>query len=140
MFSKFWHCWILLYLFAGFRAIILCSVHPKWFVKFVFSAKVWFVKTSTRIVKYESLVVKSNPEDIKVWCLLSSGILHVTYSLFSHQNDPLIKEWLPSPSFWACMNGEFIYYYSLTDIWSMRNMKTRYLMICHDCRSPSLRN
>ena len=27
----------------------------------MFSAKIWFVKTSTRIVKYESQVVKSNP-------------------------------------------------------------------------------
>ena len=27
----------------------------------VFSAKIWFVKTLTRIVKYESQVIKSNP-------------------------------------------------------------------------------
>ena len=30
------------------------------FVKSVFPAKIWFVKTSTRIVNYESLVAKSN--------------------------------------------------------------------------------
>ena len=29
--------------------------------KYVFSAKIWFVKTLTRIVKYESQVIKSNP-------------------------------------------------------------------------------
>ena len=28
---------------------------------FVFSAKIWFVKTLTRIVKYESQVIKANP-------------------------------------------------------------------------------
>ena len=28
----------------------------------MFSAKIWFVKTSTRIAKYESRVVKSNPD------------------------------------------------------------------------------
>ena len=33
----------------------------------VFSAKIWFVKTSTRIVKYESRVVKSNPAVVKIY-------------------------------------------------------------------------
>ena len=61
MFSKLCHCRIILYLFAGFKIIILCSVHPKWFMKFVFSAKMWFMKTSTRIVNYESQVAKLNP-------------------------------------------------------------------------------
>ena len=44
-----------------FTTIILCSVHSIWFLKYIFSAKIWFVKTSTRIVIYESRVVKSNP-------------------------------------------------------------------------------
>ena len=44
------------------KTVIVCSVHSMGFVKFVFSTKIWFVKTSTRIVKYESRVVKSNPE------------------------------------------------------------------------------
>ena len=30
-------------------------------MKYVFSAKIWFVKTSTRVVKYELEVIKSNP-------------------------------------------------------------------------------
>ena len=30
-------------------------------MKFVFSAKIWFMKTSTRIVNYESQVTKLNP-------------------------------------------------------------------------------
>ena len=30
----------------------------------IFSVKVWFMKISTRIVKYESQIVKSNPEII----------------------------------------------------------------------------
>ena len=36
-------------------------VHSLWFVKYMFSTKIWFVKSSTKIVKYESRVVKSNP-------------------------------------------------------------------------------
>ena len=43
-----------IYLFAGFKTIILGSVHPIRFVKYVFSAKIWPMKSSTRIVKYES--------------------------------------------------------------------------------------
>ena len=49
------------YLFAGLKPIILCFVHSIGFAKYVFSAEIWFVKTSTRIVKYGSWVVKSNP-------------------------------------------------------------------------------
>ena len=36
-------------------------------MKYVFSAKIWFVKTSTRIVKHKSRVVRSNPD-----CLTAS--------------------------------------------------------------------
>ena len=38
------------YLFAGFKSTTL------------FSAKIWFVKTSARIMEYESRVVKLNPD------------------------------------------------------------------------------
>ena len=41
--------------------MFLCSVHDLLFVKYVFTAKIWFMKTSTGIMKYESGVVKSNP-------------------------------------------------------------------------------
>ena len=41
------------YFFEGFKTIIFYSVHSIRFVKYVFSVKIWFVKTSTRIVKYE---------------------------------------------------------------------------------------
>ena len=34
--------------------IIFCPIHSLGFVKNAFSAKIWFVKTSTRIVKSES--------------------------------------------------------------------------------------
>ena len=37
--------------------LVFCSL----LVKCVFSAKIWFKKTSTRIMKYESWVIKSNP-------------------------------------------------------------------------------
>ena len=32
-------------------------------MKYDFTAKIWFVKTSTRIVKYETQVVKSDPAE-----------------------------------------------------------------------------
>ena len=31
---------------------------------YMFFAKIWFVKTSTRLVKYKSRVVKSNPPNV----------------------------------------------------------------------------
>ena len=37
---------------------MLCSAHPIWLAKNVLSAKLWFVKTLTRIVKYESQVIR----------------------------------------------------------------------------------
>ena len=40
----------------------------------VFSAKIWFVKTSTRVVKYESQVVKSNPP-----CLTTCFLLFISF-------------------------------------------------------------
>ena len=61
-----WHCWRIWYLFAGFKAIILCFVYSVPFVKYQFSAKIWFVKTSTIIMKYKSRVVKSNPDYLGV--------------------------------------------------------------------------
>ena len=39
---------------------VLLTLHDLWKMC-VFSAKIWFVKTLTRIVKYESRVIKSNP-------------------------------------------------------------------------------
>ena len=54
-------CRIIWYQLPGFKTIIVCSVHSIRFVKYVSFAKICFMKTSTRIVKYESRVVKSNP-------------------------------------------------------------------------------
>ena len=53
----------ILYLFAGFKTIILCSVHSIRLVEYMFSAKMWFVKISSKIAKDESRVAKSNPEE-----------------------------------------------------------------------------
>ena len=50
-----------LVLFVAFKAKVLCSVHFIWFVKHVFSAKIQFVKTSVRIVKYVSQVATHWP-------------------------------------------------------------------------------
>ena len=61
IFSQLWQCQIIWYLFESFKTIILCSVCSMQFVKYVLPIKIWLVKTLTRIVKYESRVVKSNP-------------------------------------------------------------------------------
>ena len=74
MFLKLWHCQIVWYLFAGFKTIILCSVPSIWFVIYVFSGKICYMKTSTRVVKYESRVVKSNPGS-KSWTHFLSRLL-----------------------------------------------------------------
>ena len=49
----------------------MCSLRSIWFMKYEFSAEIWFVKTSNRIMKYESQVVKVNPnfQDILNWIL-----------------------------------------------------------------------
>ena len=57
MFLRKWRCHITLYLFAGFKSIFLCSIHSLWFVKYVFTANIWFVK----FYEYKSQDVKSNP-------------------------------------------------------------------------------
>ena len=36
MVLKLWHCWMIWYLFARFKTVILCSGHFVWFVKYVF--------------------------------------------------------------------------------------------------------
>ena len=69
------HWRIVWYLFAGFKIMILCSGHPIWFMNYVFSVKIWFVKNSTRIVKYESQIVKSNPDVCNV-CLQNNIKIH----------------------------------------------------------------
>ena len=53
------YCQTSWYLFAGFKTMILNSVHPKTKLC-LFSVKIWFVKTSIRIAKYESQVVDLN--------------------------------------------------------------------------------
>ena len=64
-FLRLWHCQIIWYLFESFKTIMLCSVRSIRFVKYVLSAKIWFMKTSTRIVKYESRVVRLNSVSVK---------------------------------------------------------------------------
>ena len=81
-------CRIIWYQLPGFKTIIVCSVHSIRFVKYVSFAKIWFMKTSTRIVKYESRVVKSNPAQID--CISSTcpmrekwWYLEIFWSVFS---------------------------------------------------------
>ena len=62
---KLWHCQIIWDLFAGFKTIILYSFHCILIAKYIFTAKVCFVKTVARIVKYESWVAKSIPDNTK---------------------------------------------------------------------------
>ena len=57
-------------MFSGLfiKAIIQCSSHSAWFVKYVFSAKIWFMKPLTRIMIYESWIVKLKLEDVLHFC------------------------------------------------------------------------
>ena len=62
MFSTLWQCQIIWNIYVSFTTIILYSLRSIQFMKrFVFSKKIWFLKNSTRVVKYESWVVKLNP-------------------------------------------------------------------------------
>ena len=63
------YCRIIWFSFASFKTIMLCSVLSIWPVKYEFSAEIWFVTTLTRIVKYESQVAKSNPENLFTACI-----------------------------------------------------------------------
>ena len=57
IFLKLSQCRIILYLPGAFQTIILCSVHSILFVKYVFSAKIWFMKTSTGYMKYKWRII-----------------------------------------------------------------------------------
>ena len=50
-----------LVLITGFNTRIFCCVHFIWFMNYIFSTKMWFVKTLSWIVKFKSQVVKWNP-------------------------------------------------------------------------------
>ena len=55
IFLKFWRYQIIWYLSAGLKIIKTCFVNSIQCVN-VFSVKIWFMKTSTRIVKYKWVV------------------------------------------------------------------------------------
>ena len=93
MFSKLWHCGIISYLISGFKTIILWPVHPKWFLKYAFSAKIWFVKTSTRMCEVIIECPKSK-------CRLGNAMIvqcRLTFVLSVMRNDNnlliLLKPW-----------------------------------------------
>ena len=71
IFLKSWHCWIIWYLLAGFKVCVLFTM------KYVFSVKIWFIKTTTRILKYKSQVVKSNPGN----CYIHDSIIKRHYHI-----------------------------------------------------------
>ena len=50
-----------LVLLCRYQIIVLFSVLSIQFMKYAFSAEIWFMKTSIRILKFKSRVVKSNP-------------------------------------------------------------------------------
>ena len=85
-----------LVLICRFQAIILHSVHSIWFVKYKFSAKLWFMKTSTRILKFESWVIKLIPDCIKL-LVKCFETLHMLYFLVLD----LYKFFFHSPYSWA---------------------------------------
>ena len=86
---KLCQCRIIWYLLPCFTIIIMCYVHSVRFMKNVSFPKIWFVKTSTRIVKYESWVIKSIPgdvsEELKPWTFkhTSCSLMCFKWSCFS---------------------------------------------------------
>ena len=78
MFLKLRQCRIIWYLFAGFKPIILCSVHSIKFLIYVLTAKIWFVETSTLIMKYETRVVNRTLSIIVVVIKFQSGYFNMT--------------------------------------------------------------
>ena len=75
---------IIWYLRAGFKNVILFSEHATWFIKCVFY-KIWLV-TSTRIMKYKSWVVKSNPA---IFLILQRICKKIKMSIFLVYPGPL---------------------------------------------------
>ena len=51
-----------------FYSILFYSIHL-WYMKSVFFAEIWLVKTSTRIGKYKSRVITSNPSILLSHCI-----------------------------------------------------------------------
>ena len=65
--------------------------------KIVFSTKIWFMKTSTRTVKYDSRVVKSNTE---FWYQLRQMFL-MNYQYFWGYATFLVKFWHTVKQIWS---------------------------------------
>ena len=92
MFLNLWYLWIIWYKLAGFKTIIiLYFAHPIYDLWNVFSPKVWFLKTSTRIMKCESRVVKSNPVLLSMMMILLSVL-----SVIRHLISGISLNWLNS--------------------------------------------
>ena len=79
---KLWHYKIIWCLFAGFKTLVLCSVHSTWLIKYVISVKMWFMKTLARMGKYKPRIVKSNCEQ---GCLNDKyTIIHIIHHSTQH--------------------------------------------------------
>ena len=69
VFLKLCHCQIIWYLFAGFKAMILCSVHSIWFVKcFLLNYDLWKLQLESWNTNHESLyqTLKKNIESAQI--------------------------------------------------------------------------
>ena len=87
MFIKLWHYQIIWYLFAGCKSIILFSVHSSiWFMKYLFSAYIYLVETSTRIVKDKLQVAKSNHGILVIPCIFLNLLLIQIHSFPVEKN------------------------------------------------------
>ena len=83
------------------ESCVLLTLHDSWKMC-VFSAKIWFVKTLTRIVKYESQVIKSTllgstqtTENMRVppFSLVISVIWILLVRVIKTQNQSLEESW-----------------------------------------------
>ena len=86
---------------AGFKTIIiLYFAHPIYDSWNVFSPKIWLVKTSTRIMIYESWVFKSNPVLLSMLMILLS-ILCVIRHLICRNLNWLLNLYLIYEALWT---------------------------------------
>ena len=87
---------------AGFKTIIiLYFAHPIYDSWNVFSSKIWLVKTSTRIMIYESWVFKSNPVLLSMLMILLSILCVIRHLICGRNLNWLLNLYLIYETLWT---------------------------------------
>ena len=96
---------------AGFKTIIILHfthlIYDSWNV---FSSKIWLVKTSTRIMIYESWVFKSNPVLLSMLMILLSILCVIRHLICGRNLNWLLNLYLIYETLWTGIgSGLFIF-------------------------------